>query len=51
MSDQGNSLHKSSSVYNDLRLEGDFCDAVIKVGDVEFQIHKVILCNCSSYFR
>ncbi|KAM9340226.1 kelch-like protein 10 [Symphorus nematophorus] len=47
MSDQG----KSSSVYNDLRLEGHFCDAVIKVKDVEFPVHKVILCKCSPYFR
>uniref|UniRef100_A0A8C4E4J5 BTB domain-containing protein n=2 Tax=Dicentrarchus labrax TaxID=13489 RepID=A0A8C4E4J5_DICLA len=51
MSDQGTSSHKPSSVFNDLRLEGDFCDAVIKVEDVEFQIHKVILCKCSPYFR
>ncbi|XP_010785452.1 kelch-like protein 10 [Notothenia coriiceps] len=40
----------SSSVFNDLRQEGDFCDAVIRVKDVEFQIHKVILCKCSKYF-
>uniref|UniRef100_A0A3Q3NHF2 Kelch like family member 10 n=1 Tax=Labrus bergylta TaxID=56723 RepID=A0A3Q3NHF2_9LABR len=40
-----------SSYFNDLRLEGEFCDAVIKVEDAEFQIHKVILCNYSSYFR
>uniref|UniRef100_A0A8C3G515 Kelch like family member 10 n=1 Tax=Cyclopterus lumpus TaxID=8103 RepID=A0A8C3G515_CYCLU len=38
------------SVFNDLRLEGQFCDAVIKVEDVEFEIHKVILCKCSPYF-
>uniref|UniRef100_A0A7N6AKN6 BTB domain-containing protein n=1 Tax=Anabas testudineus TaxID=64144 RepID=A0A7N6AKN6_ANATE len=44
------SSNKPSSVYNELRLEGKFCDAVIKVEDVEFQIHKVILCNCSPYF-
>ncbi|KAM6974292.1 kelch-like protein 10 [Tautogolabrus adspersus] len=46
MSDRSKSSH-----FNDLRLEGEFCDAVIKVEDAEFQIHKVILCNCSSYFR
>uniref|UniRef100_A0A8C4EU93 BTB domain-containing protein n=1 Tax=Dicentrarchus labrax TaxID=13489 RepID=A0A8C4EU93_DICLA len=40
-----------SSVFNDLRLEGNFCDAVIKVEDVEFPIHKIILCKCSPYFR
>ncbi|XP_061587411.1 kelch-like protein 10 [Cololabis saira] len=40
-----------NSVYNELRLTGEHCDAVIKVDDVEFQVHKVILCNCSPYFR
>ncbi|XP_041664534.1 kelch-like protein 10 [Cheilinus undulatus] len=39
------------SYFNDLRLGGDFCDAVIRVEDVEFKVHKVILCNCSPYFR
>uniref|UniRef100_A0A7N8X2V7 Kelch-like protein 10 n=1 Tax=Mastacembelus armatus TaxID=205130 RepID=A0A7N8X2V7_9TELE len=51
MSEQDKSSQKSSSVYNELRLEGRFCDAVIKVDDAEFQIHKIILCNCSPYFR
>ncbi|KAK9531138.1 hypothetical protein VZT92_010582 [Zoarces viviparus] len=40
----------SSSLFNDLRLEGKFCDAVIKVADVSFEIHRVILCKCSPYF-
>ncbi|KAM7384375.1 hypothetical protein PAMA_011636 [Pampus argenteus] len=47
MSDK--SLH--SSLYNELRLAGEFCDAVIRVEGVEFEIHKLILCNCSPYFR
>ncbi|XP_039978414.1 kelch-like protein 10 [Xiphias gladius] len=51
MNDRSKSSQKSSSVCNDLRLAGIFCDAVIKVEDVEFQIHKIILCNCSPYFR
>lgn len=38
-------------VINRLRLEGRLTDAVIKIQDVDFQIHKVILCNCSPYFR
>ncbi|CAK6949361.1 kelch-like protein 10 [Scomber scombrus] len=50
MSDEGGISHSSSSVYNELRLTGEFCDAVIKVEDVEFQIHRIILCNCSPYF-
>ncbi|XP_073325883.1 kelch-like protein 10 [Pagrus major] len=51
MSDRGASSDQPGSVFNDLRLEGHFCDAVIKVEDVEFPIHKMILCKCSSYFR
>ncbi|XP_029299567.1 kelch-like protein 10 [Cottoperca gobio] len=50
MSDQGKSSNEPSSVFNDLRLKGEFCDAVIKVEDVEFQIHRVVLCRCSPYF-
>ncbi|CAN9499583.1 unnamed protein product [Ophioblennius macclurei] len=39
------------TVFEELRLAGKLCDAVIRVQDVEFQVHKIILCNCSSYFR
>uniref|UniRef100_A0A3Q3A8B3 Kelch like family member 10 n=1 Tax=Kryptolebias marmoratus TaxID=37003 RepID=A0A3Q3A8B3_KRYMA len=46
------SSHKwLSSVFNELRLEGKFTDAVLKVEEVEFPVHKVILCNCTPYFR
>ncbi|XP_074487542.1 kelch-like protein 10 [Sebastes fasciatus] len=38
-------------VYNELRLEQQLCDAVIRVDKVEFHVHKIILCNCSSYFK
>ncbi|XP_056275467.1 kelch-like protein 10 [Pseudoliparis swirei] len=38
------------SVFNDLRLEGQFCDAVINVENVAFDVHRVILCKCSEYF-
>ena len=34
-----------------LSTEGQFTDAVIKCENVEFKIHKIILCNCSLYFR
>ncbi|XP_038577488.1 kelch-like protein 10 [Micropterus salmoides] len=44
-------MSKNSSVYDELRLEQQLCDAVIRVDDVEFHAHKVILCNYSSYFR
>uniref|UniRef100_G3N7M3 BTB domain-containing protein n=1 Tax=Gasterosteus aculeatus aculeatus TaxID=481459 RepID=G3N7M3_GASAC len=40
------------SIFNDLRLEGKLCDAVIRVaGQEDFKVHKVVLCNCSAYFR
>lgn len=39
------------SVYSELHLEQQLCDAVIRVDSVEFLVHKVILCNCSQYFR
>ncbi|XP_028430903.1 kelch-like protein 10 [Perca flavescens] len=41
----------ASLVLTDLRREGKLCDVVIKVCDVEFDAHKIILCSCSSYFR
>ncbi|XP_061695441.1 kelch-like protein 10 [Syngnathoides biaculeatus] len=39
------------SVYNELRLTRKFSDAVIRVDDAEFHIHKIIFCKCSQYFR
>ncbi|XP_034393457.1 kelch-like protein 10 isoform X1 [Cyclopterus lumpus] len=39
------------SVYNELRLEQELCDAVVRVDSVEFPVHKIILCNCSPYFQ
>ncbi|KAM9359147.1 kelch-like protein 10 [Symphorus nematophorus] len=44
-------MSEYSSVYDKLRLEQLLCDAVIRVDGAEFHIHKVILCNSSSYFR
>ncbi|XP_060914277.1 kelch-like protein 10 [Labrus mixtus] len=41
----------SSSVFNELRLGQELCDAIIRVDNIEFPVHKVILCNCSPYFR
>ncbi|XP_056274326.1 kelch-like protein 10 [Pseudoliparis swirei] len=49
MSDQAGSSPRRS-VFNDLRLEGQFCDAVINVENVTFDVHRVILCECSEYF-
>ncbi|TKS77341.1 Kelch-like protein 10 [Collichthys lucidus] len=44
-------MSDSSSVYNELRLQHQLCDVVIRVDNLEFPAHKVILCNCSAYFR
>ncbi|NXQ89048.1 KLH10 protein, partial [Nyctibius grandis] len=37
--------------FNELRLEGQFCDVIISVNGVEFIAHKNVLCTCSHYFR
>ncbi|XP_073532630.1 kelch-like protein 10 [Phyllobates terribilis] len=39
------------TIFNELRMEGKLCDVIIKVGSVEFNAHKNILCGCSPYFR
>jgi len=39
------------AVIAELHQEEKLCDVVIKVGGVEFNAHKIILCSCSSYFR
>ncbi|KAM4562511.1 kelch-like protein 10 [Odontesthes bonariensis] len=44
-------MSENVSVYNELRLRQQLCDALIRAESVEFFVHKVILCNCSSYFR
>uniref|UniRef100_A0A8C9VRD3 Kelch like family member 10 n=1 Tax=Scleropages formosus TaxID=113540 RepID=A0A8C9VRD3_SCLFO len=38
------------TTFNELLLEGKLCDAIIKVNDVEFNVHRIILCGCSFYF-
>ncbi|XP_019963359.2 kelch-like protein 10 isoform X1 [Paralichthys olivaceus] len=39
------------TVYNELRLAGLFCNAIIEVEDVHFRIHRAILYDCSPYFQ
>ncbi|NWI64125.1 KLH10 protein, partial [Todus mexicanus] len=41
----------SCTIFNELRLAGEHCDATISVDGVEFDVHKIILCRCSNYFR
>ncbi|XP_058262933.1 kelch-like protein 10 [Hemibagrus wyckioides] len=38
-------------VLNEMRLDGSLCDAVIRVGEVDFNVHKAILSGYSPYFR
>ncbi|XP_076009814.1 kelch-like protein 10 [Genypterus blacodes] len=43
--------HGSSSVFNELRLKEELCDAVIRVQNQDFHVHRIILSGCSEYFR
>ena len=36
---------------NDLRNNGQLCDAVIRSGEASFQVHRNILSACSAYFK
>ncbi|CAM4683455.1 unnamed protein product [Leuciscus chuanchicus] len=38
-------------VFDEARLLGEHTDMIIKSNDREFQVHKIIMCGCSSYFR
>ncbi|KAJ8317347.1 hypothetical protein KUTeg_005251, partial [Tegillarca granosa] len=42
---------QACNVLADLRRSGKLCDAVIKVDNVEFPIHRAIVSACSPYFR
>ncbi|KAM9368980.1 kelch-like protein 10 [Phaethornis superciliosus] len=39
------------TILNELRLEGKFCDVTLSVDGTEFNVHRIILCSCSHYFR
>ncbi len=36
---------------NDLRLQGEYCDIVLKVDDTEFPCHKCVLVASTPYFK
>jgi len=38
-------------VLSDLRKNGQLCDAVIRVEDGHFTVHRAIMSACSPYFR
>ncbi|KAM9494997.1 kelch-like protein 10 [Clarias gariepinus] len=39
------------NIFNELRLEKELCDVLVKVNGAQFHAHKIILCGCSPYFR
>lgn len=39
------------NVFDEVRLQGEHTDVVIKVQGKNFKVHKIILCGCSPYFR
>lgn len=39
------------NVFDEVRLQGEHTDVIIKVQDTRFRVHKIILCGCSPYFR
>ncbi|KAF4090532.1 hypothetical protein AMELA_G00053790, partial [Ameiurus melas] len=38
-------------VLNEMRLEEELCDVILRVDEVDFKVHKIILCANSPYFR
>ena len=42
---------KALDILNDLRHNGQLCDAAIRSGDTVFQVHRNIMSACSAYFR
>ncbi|XP_058478996.1 kelch-like protein 10 [Solea solea] len=42
--------YRTSSRFSELCLQGKYCDAVIRVEDVDYKIHKFVLCDSSPYF-
>uniref|UniRef100_A0A672S8D2 Kelch like family member 10 n=1 Tax=Sinocyclocheilus grahami TaxID=75366 RepID=A0A672S8D2_SINGR len=39
------------NVFDEARSLGEHTDLIIRANDREFQVHKIILCGCSPYFR
>jgi kelch-like protein 10 len=48
---QNQYTQNARNVLAELRKTGQLCDAVIKVEDVEFPIHRAVLSACSPHFR
>ncbi|XP_012728266.2 kelch-like protein 10 isoform X1 [Fundulus heteroclitus] len=41
----------SNNVWKEMFLEETLCDAVIRVRDADFKVHRLVLCEPSTYFR
>ncbi|XP_053466223.1 kelch-like protein 10 [Ictalurus furcatus] len=51
-SERERSAHMTlGGVLNEMRLKEEQCDVVLRVDEVEFKAHKIILCAHSPYFR
>ncbi|CAM4706240.1 unnamed protein product [Leuciscus chuanchicus] len=44
-------IRAAFDVFDEARLLDEHTDMIIKSNDREFQVHKIIMCGCSSYFR
>ena len=42
---------QACNVLNEMRKQGQLCDAVLVVEDGNFQVHRAIMSSCSPYFR
>ena len=51
ISDSNLHLDSAWHAFNECRQKGMFCDAVIKVQDQRFPVHRVVLSTCSDYFK
>ncbi|XP_021322964.2 kelch-like protein 10 [Danio rerio] len=41
----------ASNVFDEARLLGEHTDLIIRANGTKFQVHKIIMCACSPYFR
>uniref|UniRef100_A0A8C6S5G7 Kelch like family member 10 n=1 Tax=Neogobius melanostomus TaxID=47308 RepID=A0A8C6S5G7_9GOBI len=44
-------MSASISMFEEMRREQKLCDALLNVAGAQYQVHKLVLCGCSSYFR
>uniref|UniRef100_A0A8C6S8V8 Kelch like family member 10 n=1 Tax=Neogobius melanostomus TaxID=47308 RepID=A0A8C6S8V8_9GOBI len=44
-------MSAQTPVFQEMRRGRKLCDAVLSVAGVQFPVHKIVLCGCSSYFK